>query len=146
MEELELKKKLKKKKAQSSIEFLVLFTFILIFFTVFTIFIQARIAEAKEARNKDTVNELKEIVFNEIAIAEIMPINFTRNFTLPPTLEGNSYTINIYDGIELVISYKNTEYVFFFGRNLSADSNLTNRKNTISKYLQNSKIVYNLSY
>ncbi len=134
------------KKAQSSIEFVVLFTFLLIFFTVFTIFIQSRIAEAKQTRDKNTIEELSEVIFNEITIAELMPTNFSRNFSLPPTLDGKSYEINIFEGIELVIDYRNREYVFFFPRNFSTDSNLTRGKNTISKFLNNSEIVYGFFY
>ena len=63
-----------KKKAQSSIEFVILITFMLAFFTIFILFIQSRIVDANVARNREYVSQLKIVVFN-VLYEPVLPID-----------------------------------------------------------------------
>lgn len=125
------------KKAQSSIEFAVLITFMMLFLAVFLVFIQSKTAEAQEAKNREYVTNIKNLVFNEITIAEAMPPNYTKNFTLPSYLDGSNYTININEGIEFVINFRNKEYTYFFIQDFNETSNIQKGLNQIQKLKKN---------
>ena len=132
----------KQHKAQSSVEFVILITFILIVFTVITIFVQARISEANQVKEKTYINQLKNIIFNEIKIAKNMPVNYTKEFMLPLYIEGTSYNIDIIDGIEVIITYKDREYIYFLTQDFNEYSDLGPGINLITKKKYNSNIVY----
>jgi len=133
-------------KAQSSVEFVILITFILIVFTVITILVQSRISEANQIKNNNYAKQIKNIIFNEVKIAEAMPVDYTKEFILPLYIEGNSYTIDIIDGTELIINYKDKEYVYFLSNNFNSYSYIQPGINIISKkrYADNN-IVYGLN-
>ena len=128
-------------KSQSSMEFVILITFLLLFFIITVVFIQARISEANEVKDRNHVNQLKNVIFNEIKIAKAMPYNYTKEFYLPIYIEGSDYTINVTDGIELVINYKDKEYVYFFSQDFNDTSTLNRGNNNISK-IKNINIDY----
>ncbi len=132
MEELFLKKLLSKK-SQSSVEFIILITFMLVIFTIVSVFVQKRIVDAQDAKTRNTVDQLKNVIFAEVEIAESMPINYSRDFYLPLYLDGSDYTIDIDQGIELMINYRNTEYIYFFPIDFVDSSSLHTGWNNISK-------------
>jgi len=132
----------KQHKAQSSVEFVVLITFLLLLFTIIAIFVQARISEANQVKDKNYVDQLKNVIFNEVKIAEAMPYNYTKAFTLPQYIEGSFYNINIADGIELVINYKSKEYVYFLNNDFNTYSYTQPGINIISKKKYDNDIVY----
>ena len=129
-------------KAQSSVEFVILITFILIMFTVITILIQSRISEANQVKNNNYAKQIKNIVFNEVKIAESMPIDYTKEFILPLYIEGKSYTIDIIDGTELIINYKDKEYVYFLLNDFNNYSYIEPGMNIITKKKYDNNIVY----
>jgi hypothetical protein len=83
------------------------------------------------------VTNIKNLVFNEITIAEAMPPNYTKNFTLPSYLDGSNYTININEGIEFVINFRNKEYTYFFIQDFNETSNIQKGLNQIQKLKKN---------
>ena len=123
-------------------EFVVLITFLLLLFTIIAIFVQARISEANQVKDKNYVDQLKNVIFNEVKIAKAMPYNYTKDFTLPQYIEGSFYNINIAEGIELVINYKSKEYVYFFKQDFKDTSTLNLGINQISKIKNASNIEY----
>jgi len=140
-----LKKQFNSRRAQSSIEFVILVTFVLIIFTFVSFFIQSRTLEASEVKNRNYANQLKNIVFNEIDIADLMPVNYSREFSLPVYLDGSDYDIKLYNGIELIIGYRQQEYVYFFERDFTLDSSLHQGINLIQKTRIANVITYNFS-
>ncbi len=140
-----MEKQFKSIRAQSSVEFVILVTFVLIMFTFLALFIQTRTLEASKVRDRNYVTQLKNMVFNEINIADLMPVNYSRKFSLPVYLDGSDYIIFLDRGIELVINYRQEEYVYFFERNFTLDSSLHKGNNLIQKVKIGSEIRYNFS-
>jgi hypothetical protein len=114
----------------------------LIIFTVLAIFIQSRTIQANETRNRDYVTQLKNVIFNEIDIAESMPTNYSKEFYLPIYIDGDDYTLQVLDGIELVIYYRNEKYVYFFYQDFDTSSDLHSGYNKVEK----TKVASNINY
>ena len=112
-------------------EFVVLVSFmflvILGFFSVTT----SKIIEAKDEGNKQIANDLADYAFNEVKIAKSVNEGYTRFFSMPQTVNGINFTINITDNRELVVNYLGNEYVKFLPSNVTG--NLTKGNNKISK-------------
>lgn len=121
------------KKAQSSIEFMVLVTFMMIIFTIFAMFIYSQISQTNTLRNREYVNQIKSIVFSELEIAESMTANYTKEFILPSYVDGNEYTINLTDGAELLINFRKQEYIYFLSKDVFNNSFLKTGTNTLYK-------------
>jgi hypothetical protein len=132
----------KQSKAQSSVEFVILVTFMLMVFVTITIVIQSRTSEAQDIENMNYAEQLKDIVFNEITIAESMPYNYTKNFYLPRFIDGNNYTLEINEGAELVINFRSKEYVYLLNKNFNWGSAILIGDNFITKRKVLDSIVY----
>ena len=126
-------KKLLSKKSQSSIEFIILITFMLVVFTVVSVSVQKRIVDTQDVKTRNTVDQLKNVIFTEIEIAESMPVNYSKDFYLPLYLDGSEYLIGIDDGVELNVSYRGKEYVYFFPIDFKTASHLSLGWNNITK-------------
>lgn len=132
----------KQSKAQSSIEFVILITFMLIVFATIAYFIQTRTAEAQETANMNYAEQMRDLILNEISIAETMPFNYTKEFYLPLYIDGNNYTIAIDDGAELVINFRSKEYVYFLNKDFNWASTIQPGTNSIVKKQVSENIVY----
>lgn len=135
-------KKLLSKKSQSSVEFIILITFMMVVFTLVAVFVQKRIVDVHDEKTRDSVDQLKNIVFNELEIAESMPVNYSREFYLPPYLVGSDYTIDVDKGVELIINFRGEAYVYFFPIDMNLLSNLNVGINIITKLRVGNQIEY----
>lgn len=128
-------------KAQSAVEFIFLASFMLLVIVGFFAVTSSKTLEAQEEGNKKIAETIADIAFKEIEIAQSVNDGYTRNFTMPPTINGIIYSIQLIDNKELVVKYVDYEFVKFIPANISG--NISKGVNIISKangivYLRNS--------
>ncbi len=114
----------------------------MVVFTLVAVFVQKRIVDVHDEKTRDSVDQLKNIVFNELEIAESMPVNYSREFYLPPYLVGSDYTIDVDKGVELIINFRGEAYVYFFPIDMNLLSNLNVGINIITKLRVGNQIEY----
>ncbi len=100
------------RKAQSSTEFTVLTSFMLLIFIVFFILIQQKMVQLQEDRNLETIRQIGDIINNEINLAESTQDGYSRVFSLPITLGNDPYGVEFQQG-EIIITYKDITYPLF---------------------------------
>lgn len=108
-------------KSQSALEFIVLASFMLLVILGFFAVTSSNILEAKEEGNRKISADLAEFAYREIEIAKSVSDGYSRVFTMPKTVNGINYTINITDNRELTVSYLDHEYVRFLPPNVSGN-------------------------
>lgn len=92
------------KSGQSSIEFVILVTAVLFFLIAFFVFIQEKIAVATYESTSVAVREVALTVQDEINLASSAQDGYSRQFTLPPTVNGFDYEISITDNSVYIIT------------------------------------------
>ncbi len=112
-------------------EFIVLATFMLLVALGFFAVISSNLSDAKEEANKKIAQDIAEFAYREIEIAKSVNDGYVRVFTLPQTINGVSYSVNITDNRELIVNYLGNEYIKFLPSNISG--NLTKGNNKIYK-------------
>ena len=109
------------RKAQSAVEFIFLVSFMLLVIVGFFAITSSKTLEAQEEGNKKIAETISDMAFKEIEIAQSVNDGYTRYFTMPPTVNGISYSIWIIDNKELVVKYADYEYVKFIPANISGN-------------------------
>lgn len=123
-------------RAQTSTEFVILTTFMLLAFLVFAFFIQQKMIDEVSKKNDIIAQDILDNVVNEIRLAESVSDNYERTFTLPYSPEGLSYNIIINSdlaGSEIVITYDNKEKIYFLDAQINNASTLNIGNNHITK-------------
>lgn len=85
-------------KGQSAIEFVILIMAVLFLFVGLLYFIHGKIADSKAEAVTVAVNEIALTVQDEINLAHGSANGYSRQFFLPPNLNGFEYTANITEG------------------------------------------------
>lgn len=119
------------KKAQSSIEFMVLIGFAMIVVSVTLAIISADAERRFSAQNEALVQELFIVIDTEINLASFSPATYEREIFLPHTLQGQSYNVSIQDTRDLVVNFNNNLYVHFLNQTITG--NLEKGYNTLTK-------------
>jgi len=108
---------IKKLRAQTSMEFVILTGFMLVAFLVFYIVIQAKLVEANRDVTDKAAMQIETLVVNEITVAESVTDNYYRKFELPQRINGIDYQVKIMAGVgnmpEIVVKYSDKERVYF---------------------------------
>ncbi len=117
--------------AQSAMEFIILASFMLLVILGFFAITSTNLLNAKEEGNKKIAQDIAEFAYQEIEIAKSLNDGYIRNFTLPKTVNGIAYKINITDNRELAVAYLDYEYIKFLPANVTG--NITKGKNTVYK-------------
>lgn len=125
---IKIKKCLKKTNSQFAIEFIMLIAFMFIVFLGFIAIISSKVLDAKENERQKIAEDIATLVKNEIDLARSVSEGYSRTFTLPYTIEGNSYTISIIDNRELVVNYLDKEYVTFLSEKICGDIYIPNNE------------------
>lgn len=128
-------------KAQSAVEFIFLASFMLLVIVGFFAVTSSKTLEAQEEGNKKIAETIADIAFKEIEIAQSVNDGYLRYFTMPPTINGISYSIQLIDNKELVVKYVDYEYVKFIPANISGNISIgINRLEKVNGivYLRNS--------
>lgn len=108
-------------KAQTSFEFLVLLSFMLIIFGGFFVVAEDLLVENNQRNIEQSLIATLNTVRDEFLIANQVPAGYSRNFTLPPTVLEQEYEISVFNN-ELVISTADDiifEYILFLPVNVS---------------------------
>jgi hypothetical protein len=105
------------RKAQTSMEFVILTSFMLVAFLIFYIVIEGKLVDANRSNTDDAAKQVETIVVNEISLAESVTDGYYRQFELPQNINGLNYTISIMQGAgntpEIVTKYSGRERVYF---------------------------------
>jgi len=124
------------RRAQAAIEFLVLFGFMLIVFTVFFLIIEQRSAQRQERAELAELAAIGAAVREEVALATRVHDGYNRTFLLPAAVSRGSYTLSLAPAslpTELAISDGQDEFVVFLPANLTAGSRLRPGHNRITR-------------
>ncbi|MGV8171378.1 MAG: hypothetical protein ACP5OA_01660 [Candidatus Woesearchaeota archaeon] len=127
-----------KKKAQTSMEFVVLTGFMMLAFLIFYIVIQSKLLDANRDSIDIAVKEVESLVVNELKVAESVTDGYYREFELPQRVNGIDYTISIIAGVgetpEIVTKYSGKERVYFVPQSyVNANSTVGKGLNNITK-------------
>jgi uncharacterized protein YpmB len=87
------------KRGQSTIEFVIIFGFILFFFVLFFAAIQKNIAEKNHEKDQKIVQNIALEVQNEISLAAESSEGYYREFSIPQNIMGKDYEISIEDNV-----------------------------------------------
>ncbi len=120
------------RKSQSAIEFITLASFMLLIVLGFLVVTSSNLLSAKEEGNKKIAEDIADFAYREIEIAKSVNNGYIRTFSMPQTVNGVSYTIDITDNRELAVSYLDYEFVKFLPANVSG--NISKGLNKITKY------------
>jgi hypothetical protein len=126
------------RKAQTSMEFVILTGFMILAFLVFYIVIQSKLVEANRDSADKAAKQAELLVVNELRVAESVIDGYYREFELPQKINGMNYNISIMSGVggtpEIVIHYNGKERVYFVPQAyVSSFSSVSKGKNNISK-------------
>ncbi len=124
-----MKKKLKK--AQSAIEFVMLTSAIIFFFTLFFVILNENISDKVRKRYNLAVEEIAVTVQDEINLASKSSEGYSREFKIPEDINGKAYDINLTSGMVYVITYDNKQAAAL--PVLSVIGNITKGTNLIKK-------------
>ena len=126
------------KRSQSSTEFVILVTFMLMVFVVFLILIQGKLKTTIEQRNDQIAQNVLDMALNEVRLAESVSDSYNRQFLLPTRPNGLNYNVRIVPGAagsaELVLVYDDKERIAFLDSAISNASSIGIGYNNISKY------------
>ncbi len=119
------------KKSQSAVEFIFLSSFLFLLIVVFFALTSSKILDAREEANRKIAEDIANFAYREVEIAASANNGYTRLFSMPYTVNGVNYDIEIIDNRELVVRYLDFEYVKFLPSNLTG--NLSPGTNEIKK-------------
>jgi len=97
MENKEVRRILKLRKAQTAIEFFIIFGAVLFFFTLFFIVIQEQLYEKNREKERLICQEIASSVQDEIAFAIESSDGYSREFKIYEKINGKPYNIEIRD-------------------------------------------------
>ncbi|RME51983.1 pilus assembly protein, partial [Candidatus Woesearchaeota archaeon] len=106
-------------RGQASIEFVLLISFMIIVFAIFSIVLQKRLVQAENAHARNVMEQAASRILNEIQLAQTVHEGYARTFTLPSTIEGTPYNATIVDEQELIIRAGEEEFIVFLPINVT---------------------------
>jgi hypothetical protein len=94
-------------------EFVVLTTFMILFFIIVTIGIQNQMLSVQLDRNEELARQVANVVNEEALLAAEVNPGYTRTFVLPVLVDGSTYNLSLYGEEDLVVGYRGQQYLFF---------------------------------
>jgi len=110
--------KTRKQKSQFALEFTVLIAFMLLIFLGFFATTSSKILSAKDEENRLIAEELANFVLDEIKLAVSVSDGYYRVFEIPRRAKGSVFNISIIENTELVVVFREFEYVAFLPDNV----------------------------
>ena len=92
--------------------------FMMLFFIVLSISIQNQTIIVQGERNEELAADVASMVNNEAVLASKVNDGYSRTFTLPVTIDGGDYDMELLDGVDLVIDFRGESHVFFLDAEL----------------------------
>jgi hypothetical protein len=86
------------RKSQSSLEFVIMVGFLLVFFSVFLLIIQENMSAKIDQKQNRMVNELAIEVQDEINLALEASDGYSRDFSVPGKIANKDYNITLLEG------------------------------------------------
>ena len=132
------KNKMSRKKSQSTVEFVLLATFMLFVFLAFFIMVQEKMGIRNQEQTDEYSQQVMNVVVNEIKLAESVSDNYYKEFVLPNNINGFEYSVSVVPGVgdssEIVIRYPdNREKIYFLETYVNRNSTIGVGLNNISK-------------
>lgn len=119
------------KKSQSAFEFLLIVAFLtLVFVSLFSL-VNSRLADETQGRVEATAADIAGLVVDQVVLAAGLNDGYSSTFTIPEVVNGQSYSLDVIDGREVVVVYQDYEYVSFLPVNVTG--NVTFGENAIGK-------------
>lgn len=106
------------KRAQFTLEFIVLIAFMFTVFLVAMGVITSKILDAREAERQQVAESIATLARSEIELAASVSDGYRREFRLPKLIDGNTYDIEVLGNREIVVNYIDKEYVAFLKVNV----------------------------
>jgi hypothetical protein len=110
-------KRAKRTKAQSSLEFVLLVSFVLLIMGIFLIVVQKNLVTVQQEKEELMVGRILRIVNSELVMAEQSGPGFKRTFFIPTNLDGMEYNISAVTDSggnqDINISINGKDYIFF---------------------------------
>ncbi|KYK25562.1 hypothetical protein AYK26_07810 [Euryarchaeota archaeon SM23-78] len=128
----------RKKRAQGSLEFVVISSVMFLVLTGLVTVIEGRMTGAYKERIYNRMEGLGNLIDTEIRLANSVQGDYSREFFLPPVIEGYNYTVGLINKKEVVIEVEGMEYYIFLDNNISGD--IDKGTNTIAKQEDNISI------
>lgn len=88
-------------------------------FVVIFIVIQQKTADLKDSQTNKQAEALATVVKTEVELAFSVHEGYRKCFWLPEYINGEEYTVEIIDNIEIVVNYKNKRYLAFLTTNIT---------------------------
>jgi hypothetical protein len=112
------------RKAQAALEFVVLTSVMFLYFALTTIYVQGQLVEFTHEGKLDTIEYLQQAIVQELALADQMPEGYERTFTLPDSVQGLPYSIEVQEETfpvrdELIITYPEEQAVVFLTQDVT---------------------------
>lgn len=94
-----------RKKAQSSVEVALLVGFMFLTFNVFLLVIAHRMVEIQDEKDRLLIEDMSSVIESEITLASTVEDGYERSFTIPKTLKGINYSIELFNSTVLKSNY-----------------------------------------
>lgn len=102
---------LKKRNAQSSVEFALIIAFMLLLFTSFLAMYGNYYEQEQNKKLSETLDEIGQVIVAEIQLANYVEDGYQREFELPPRIRNEEYNVTLINdkkrNTQLIISYEN---------------------------------------
>lgn len=118
------------RKAQSSLEFVLLVSFALLIGSSFLYVVQQNLASTQKDKDEARVMQLINLIETEFVLAEKSPEGYKRTFLLPSSIDGVDYEIRGTDGLynDIVVTYKENNFIYFIPNALTIKYGVENLK------------------
>jgi hypothetical protein len=133
------------RRGQTAIEFIILTGFMLFVFTAFFLVIQERSVAVQQQSYYNELSGVANLLSQEVALAQQVRSGYMREFELPPTVNGEKYTVTLSDRSEFTVRqvFADEEYLVFLPVNITIDGNLSGTLQSGYTYTITKTIVYN---
>ena len=123
-----------RKKGQSSFEFVMLMTFVMLVFAVTFVVIQDKGSFIRSSQTEYQVRALTNIINTEIELAYKVYPGYKKEFWLPEYVNGEDYEIKL-ENSEIEVYYKNKTFLSFLSinRTINLSGNVSKGYNIILK-------------
>ncbi len=101
---------------QATIEFIILIGFMFLVFALFAALLHTRTGQVITLNNQLKMQEIADILITEADLAETIGDGYSRTFELPYTLSGFNYTVTLQDQEDLVLNYKEEQFIYFLNQ------------------------------
>ena len=102
------------KKAQSSIEVVLLIGFMFLAFNIFLLVIAQRMVDVQNQKDRQLIEDMGSVIEGEIELAAGVEDGYSRTFEIPKTLKGINYSVRLINSSimgtnysEIVLKYLN---------------------------------------